>query len=146
MARLIKMSYDGPGNLQELVARKARPTINERFNAAKKDFDEAVSGAVEVGRVALRTNTPQSVFPNAANPPERRLTGDMFARFDSKYDHDNFKHYATVGWRSPNYRDYFGYQEEGFMHVGGRFVRGVNALEFAKQEFIRDMRRRGYTT
>lgn len=149
MARLIKMSYDAPGNMQKLLSSKVRATVERKLDAARKDFSEAVSGALQVGKVALKTNTPASVFPSAANPPERRRTGKMFSHFkrkDTKRSSKDGVYEAVIGWRSDDgYEEYFGYQEEGFWHRNAdKFIRGVNALEYAKQEFDRDMSRRGY--
>lgn len=148
MATRIRLSVDAPSNMERLITSEAKATLEDQIKAAGRDFSEAVSAAYKIGQNALDTMTPKSSFPSAANPPARMLTGAMraaFRRKDPRRSQKDARFEATLGWHDDNFKDYYGYQEEGFFHATAmRFIRGVNALEHAEQAFIQDMNRRGY--
>jgi len=142
--------------MQAKIRIKTLPTGVERegTKAIEKAYDAIEAAAKEAGAEfvhRLYTGTPAEQYPFAANPPERRETGNMMSSAGTTgvnvvvADKQAGVYKVQVGYHGADIGDdpYIKYQEEGWDHVFGKKIAGLNALNVARLALERGLNDRG---
>ena len=146
--RLIKFTVQFNGDIDKAIGSEFRKFGDQLV----KDCIESVHEARDEANYRMRTETPRSEFPYAANPPQRLEHGAMMSHGAKLHvlrrSGKNAEFAATLGWddfdAGSKDTKYWFYQEHGWRHVGGRHIRGVKSLDAAAQSFLNGMSGRGY--
>lgn len=127
----VSVKYSGPGTTAQTwfegLTRNMISGIETVITSAVKEGEEIVKDNIET----------RGTFKSGKRG--RIDTGEMRDAVDSRVtSQGNRGVTGSFGWIG-NFEDYFGYQEDGFIHLGGVEVQGMYAISDAAEEVFRNI-------